>query len=103
MFAFKLVRRGRVIRISVSGKLMYNCDSREETGDRYQTRCNSKLHSVKFKTEGCFCSNSPAEAMLLIKEVEMATSVDDLKKIIPNAYFKKGASLEEQKAQKADR
>ena len=97
------MRRGRVIRISVSGKLMYNCDSGDETGNRYQTQCNSKLHSVKFKTEGCFCSIFPAEAMLLIKEVEMATSVDDKKKIIPNSYFKKGASLEEQKAQKEDR
>ena len=67
--------------------------------------------------------------MLWIKEVEMATSVGDLKssrsiqgsnpfpdlelldariasslnKIIQNSYFKKKVSLEEQKAQKADR
>ena len=76
----------------------------------------------------CSCSNFPY-GMLRIKEVEMATSVDDLKssrslqgittfpdfelldariasslnKIIQNSYFKKKVSLEERKAQKADR
>ena len=34
---------------------------------------------IRFKTEVCICSDFPTEAMLWIKEVEMANSVDDLK------------------------
>ena len=34
---------------------------------------------IRFQTEVCSCSNFPTEAMLWIKEVEMAFSVDDLK------------------------
>ena len=47
---------------------------------------NSLLHKlfrvgwrIRFKTEVCSGSNFLTEAMLWIKEVEMATSVDDLK------------------------
>ena len=35
---------------------------------------------IRFKTEVCSCSNFHTEAMLWIKEVEVATSVDDFKK-----------------------
>ena len=83
----------------------------------------------RFKTLVSSCSGFPSEAMLRIKEVEMVESVDDLRssrsiqgyahfpnfemldartasalnKIIQNSYFKEQVSLEEQKAQKADR
>ena len=74
------------------------------------------------------CSDSPSDAMLWIKEVEMVDSLEELKssrsvagkkfpkfetldakiacalnKIIQNSQFKKKVSLEEQKAQKEDR
>ena len=88
-----------------------------------------RVEKIRFKTEVCSCSNFPTEAMLWIKEVEVAASVDDskssrsiqgvtpfpdfelldarsassLNKIIQNSYFKKKVSLEEQKARKADR
>ena len=32
---------------------------------------------IRFKTEVCTCSQSPAEAVHSIKEVEMVDSVDD--------------------------
>ena len=34
---------------------------------------------IRFKTQVNYCSSSPSEAMLWIKEVEMVDSVDDLK------------------------
>ena len=83
---------------------------------------------TRFKTEVCTCSQFPAEAMLWIKEVELADSVDDLKflcsvrgiqmpnfevldakiasalnRIIHNTQFKRKVSLEEQKLPKEDR
>ena len=33
---------------------------------------------IRFETEVCTCSQFPTEAMLWIKEVELADSVDDL-------------------------
>ena len=43
----------------------------------------------KFKTEVCCCSGCPAVAMLWIKEVEVAKSVDDLvtSQSIEGRYF----------------
>ena len=84
---------------------------------------------IRFKTQVSACSGSPSEAMLWVKEVEMADSVVDLKswrsfqgcthfpnfemlddriasalnKSIQNSYFKQKVSLKEQKAQKEDR
>ena len=69
---------------------------------------------LSFKTEVCFWSNFPTDALLWIKEAEMrsiggqrfpnfemleAEIPSALKKIIRNPYFKKRANLEEQKAQ----
>ena len=84
---------------------------------------------IRFKTWGVLLFKFTTEAMLWIKEVKMVNSVDDqkspcsiqritpfphfellhtrtassLNKTIQNSYFKKKVSLEEQKAQKADR
>ena len=83
---------------------------------------------IRFKTQVNTCSDSPSEAMLWIKEVEMVDSLEELNssrsvygkdfpnfemldakivsalnKIIQNSHFKKKVSLEEQKAQKEDR
>ena len=35
--------------------------------------------NIRFKTEVCRCSNFPSEGKLWIKDVELYTSVDDLK------------------------
>ena len=83
---------------------------------------------IRFKIEVCICSQFLTEAMLWIKEVEMAESKDDLKSsrsvkgirmpdfevldakiasalnpIIQNNRFKKKVSLEDMKAQEEDR
>ena len=83
---------------------------------------------IRFKNQATTCSDSPSDAMLWIKEVELVYSLDELKssrsvcgnnfpnfemldarissalnKIIENSQFKKKVSLEEQKAQKEDR
>ena len=83
---------------------------------------------IRFKNQVTTCSDFPSDAMLSIKEVEMADSLEDLKssrsvcgknfpnfemldakiasalnKIIQNSQFKKKVSLEEQRAQKEDR
>ena len=96
--------------------------------DKFPTSATFACWKMRFKTEVCTCSQFPTEAMLSIKEVEMAESVDDLKsscsiggiptpefevldakiasalnRIIQNTRFKKKVSLEEQKAQKEDR
>ena len=96
--------------------------------DKFPTQTTFACWKIRFKTEVCTCSQSPTEAMLWIKEVEMVESVDDLKssrsitgthgpnfesldariasamnKISQNTRFKKNVSLEEIKAQKEDR
>ena len=96
--------------------------------DKFPTPATFACWKIRFKTEVCTCSQFPTEAVLWIKEVEMAESVDDLKsscsakgihmpnfeeldakiasalnRIIHNTRFKKKVSLEEQKAQKEDR
>ena len=96
--------------------------------DKFLTPHTFSCWKMRFKTEVRFCSNFPKEAMLLIKEVKMVNSVDDLKsscsiqrtnpfpdfevldaniasalnKIIQNSCFKKEVSLEEQKVLKAN-
>ena len=47
--------------------------------DKFPTPQTLSCWKIKFKTEVCSSSNFPTEVMLWIKEVEMATSVDDLK------------------------
>ena len=96
--------------------------------DKFTTPATFACWKIRFKTEECTCSQFPTEALLLIKEVEMVDSVDDLKsscsvkgirmpdfevldakiasalnRIIHNTQFKRKVSLEEQKAQKEDR
>ena len=86
---------------------------------------NVRCWKIRFKTVVCTCSQFLTEAMLLIKEVEMVESVDDLKSscsvrgiqmpnfevldakiasalnpIIHKTRFKRKVSLEEGKAQK---
>ena len=96
--------------------------------DKFTTHSTCTCWKIRFKPQVSACSSSPSEAMLLIKEVEVVDSVDDVKssrsiqgyshfpkiemldariasalnKIIQNSYFKKKVSLEEQKAQKKD-
>ena len=98
-------------------------------GCKFGDKC-SFAHKIRFKTQVSACSSSRSEAMLWFKEVEMADSVDDLKKssrsiwgyahfpnfemldariasslkkILQNSHFKKKVILEEQNAQKEDR
>ena len=96
--------------------------------DKFPTPATFACWKIRFKTEVCTCSEFPTEAMLWIKEVEIADSVDDLRsslsvrgirmpdfevldakiasalnRIIHNSHFKRRVSLEEQKAQKEDR
>ena len=95
--------------------------------DKFPILTTFACWKIRFKTEVCICSQFPAEAMLWIKEVEMAESVDlksfrsirgirmpdfevldakiapALNRIIHNTRFKRKVSLEEQKAQKEDR
>ena len=96
--------------------------------DKFPTPATFACWKIRFKTEVCTCSQFHTEAMHWIKEVELVDSVDDLKssssvtgirmpdfevfdariasalnRIIHNSHFKRGVSLEEQKAQKEDR
>ena len=93
--------------------------------DKFPDPATFVCWKIRFKTEVCACSQFPTEAMLLIKEVELVESVDDLKssrsikgthgpdfesldariastlnRIIRNTRFKKKVSLEEQKSPK---
>ena len=47
--------------------------------DKFPTQLTFACWKIRFKTELCSCSKFPPEAMLWIKEIEMATSADDLK------------------------
>ena len=47
--------------------------------DKFPTPTTFACWKIRFKTEGCTCSQFPTEAMQWIKEVEMVDSVDDLK------------------------
>ena len=47
--------------------------------DKFPTPATFACWKIRFKTEVCTCSQSPTEAMLWIKAVEMVESVDDLK------------------------
>ena len=96
--------------------------------DKFTTPATFVCWKIRFKTEVCTCSQFPTDAMLWIKKVELAGSMDDLKsscslrgfqmpkfevldakiataldRIIHNTRFKRKVSLEEQKAQKEDR
>ena len=96
--------------------------------DKFTNPATFACWKVRFKTEVCTCSQFPTEAMLWIKEVALASSVDDLRssssvrgikmpnfevldaktasalnRIIHNTPFKRKVSLEKQKAQKQDR
>ena len=96
--------------------------------DKFPTPATFGCWKIRFKTEGCTCSQFPTEAMHWIKEVEMVESVDDLKSSrsirgtqtpdfelldakIPSAlnrnihhsHFKRRISLEKQNSQKQDR
>ena len=96
--------------------------------DKFHNPATSACCKIRFKTEVCTCSQFPTEAMLWIKEVEMADSVDELRssssirsipmpdfevldariasalnRIIQNTRFKKKVSLEEMKGQKEHR
>ena len=96
--------------------------------DKFPTPATFACWKIRFKTDGCTCSQFPTEAMQWTKEVEMVVSVDDFKfsssvrgirmpdfevpdariasavnRIIHNSHFKRRISLEEQKAQKQDR
>ena len=95
--------------------------------DKFRNPATFAGWMIRFKTEVRTCSQFPTEAMLWMKEVEMAESVDDLKssrsvtgthgpdfevldakiasalnRIIQNTRFKKKVSLENRKAQKED-
>ena len=96
--------------------------------DKFPSPATFACWKIRFKTEVCTCSQFPTEAMLWIKEVQMAESVDDLKsscsnrgirtpdfevldakiasalnRITHNTQLKRKVGLEEQKAQKEDR
>ena len=96
--------------------------------DKFSTPATFACWKIRFKTEVCTCSQFPTEAMLWIREVEMAESVGDLKssrsirgirmpefevldakiasalnRIIHNTQFTRKVNLEEQKAQKEHR
>ena len=47
--------------------------------DKFPTPATFACWKMRFKTEVCTCSQFPAGDMLLIKEVEMVESVDELK------------------------
>ena len=95
--------------------------------DKFPTQATFACWKIRFKTEICTCSQFPTEAILWIKEVELADSVDDLRssssargirmpdfdvldariasalnKIIHISHFGRRISLEEHKAQKQD-
>ena len=93
--------------------------------DKFSTPSTFSCWKISFKTQVSSCSDSPSEAMLWSKEVEMVDSMDDfshrdqlrvlislmldarivssLNKIIQNSHDKRKVSLEEQEAQKEDR
>ena len=96
--------------------------------DKFHTPTSFACWKTRFKTEVCTCSQFPTEALLWIKEVELADSVDELRssssikgthgpdlklldariasalnKIIQNAHFKEKVSLEEMKPHQEDR
>ena len=52
--------------------------------DKFSTPSTFSCWKIRFKTQISSCSDFPSEAMLLIKEVEMVDSVDDLKIIAIN-------------------
>ena len=47
--------------------------------DLFPTPATFACWKIRFKTEGCTCSQFPTEAMQWIKEVELVDSVDDLR------------------------
>ena len=47
--------------------------------DKFPTPATFACWKIKFKTEVCACSQFLTEAVLLIKEVEMVESVDELR------------------------
>ena len=51
----------------------------EKHFDEFPNPWTFQCWNTSFKTEGCSCCNFPTEAMLWIRDVEMAESVDDLK------------------------
>ena len=60
--------------------------------DKFSTPATFACWKIRFKTEGCTCSQFPTDAMHWIKEVELVDSVDDLmssssKRGISNAKF----------------
>ena len=96
--------------------------------DKVSTPAMFGCWKIRFKTEVCFCSQFPTEAMLWIQEVELVDSVGELRssssirgvsmpkfevhdakiasalnRIILNTQFKRKVSLAEQKALKEDR
>ena len=94
--------------------------------DKFLYLSTFQYWKTNLKTEPCSCSSFPVDAMLRIKDVEVAKSVDDLmtsrsigghvfpnfemakvastlKRIITNPYFRSGIKVEEQHAQKHDR
>ena len=52
--------------------------------DKFSTLSTFSCWKKRFKTQVSSCSDFPSEAMLLIKEVEMVDSVDELKIIAVN-------------------
>ena len=91
--------------------------------DKFPNPQSFLLKKIRFKTQVTTCFDFPSDAMLWIKEVEMVSSLDELKssrpvygnnfpnfemldakiasalnKIVQNSQFKKKVSLEEQKA-----
>ena len=50
--------------------------------DKFPTSDTFACWKMRFKTEVCTCSQSPTEAMLWNKEVELVDSVDDLKNFV---------------------
>ena len=55
--------------------------------DKFPTPATFAFWKIRFKTEGCTCSQFPKEAMQWIKEVEMVDSMDDLKIFIINTRY----------------
>ena len=98
----------------------YGADQQLQISDLHFDKSLHQLRfvcwKIRFKIEVCTCSQYPTEAMLWIKEVEMAESVDDLIssrsvtgthgpdfEVLDAKIFKKKVSLEEQKTPKEDR
>ena len=110
------------------GQTNNDCRFSDPHFDKFHTPATFACWKIRFKTEVCTCSQFLTDAMLCIKEVELADSVDDLKssssirgismpnfevldariasalnRIILNTQFKRKVSLEQQKAQKENR